>query len=212
MTPIPLVPSTSRMPRTAASAVIPPPRIKYSYCGMRQAPYRELYGDVGSAASVGRKKSTSCPHTYWTRCLSGGRRIIRASDCDQVAGFAQHIDIHHSQGLATTPNVRDQSECLFPGPQVIHPEIGRRHRLAEQHSEAIIADNIDGRRNRPAVPYPRSGQSLELGPHLQPHDHFRLGGIGCDNLQGQESVEGRIEEPLLNLLPVERSIAHGVTT
>ena len=89
---------------------------------------------------------------------------------------------------STTPTLRPcrrtravtVSAGVHRGSQIIHPEVDRRQRAPDRHHQRIVADRVDHRGDRTAMPLAAAGDALELRAHRRDHRHalFRRFGFG----------------------------------
>src|SRR4029078_6149968 len=100
------------------------------------------------------------------------------------------------------------------GPEIVDAKIYGRQRPPQCHDQRIVADRVDDRRQRAAMPLAGGLAALELRPHLAAHGDALLRRIGLGHLQPEEGDERGVVEHLLQLGIGQwfRLLAHGVTT
>src|SRR4029453_8794437 len=156
-----------------------------------------------------------------TVCTSGRqRRVGGAADGQQRFLLVEHVDIDHAHALAGAAHLGGDHQTGFEGrPQVVDAEVYGRQPPAQRHDQRVVADRVDDRRQRAAVPLARTLAALELRLHGAGHGELLVVGIGLGHLQAEEGDEGRVVEHLLQLVLGQRHdlvgpsfFAHGDTT
>src|SRR5437763_8218553 len=146
-----------------------------------------------------------------TRLTRGG--VGGAADRDELALFVGDVDIDDPDQLAAPAYGRgDDQRGLDCGPDVIDPEVHRRQRPPQQHHQCVVANGVDDRGDRAAVPLTGAPAALEFRPHLGAHDDLLLLRLGREHRQVQGVDKRGMRQLLLQLFLGQRCLAHGVTT
>src|SRR5260221_3862203 len=108
----------------------------------------------------------SCNTRPWEIAPSAGERGIgRAADRDKVSLVVEHVDIHDADTLAGPPDMRRGSKrCVDRRAEIVDAEVDGRQRPAQSHYQRIVADGVDHRGDRAAMPLLGVLAALELRP------------------------------------------------